>query len=207
MLDSKTANFDLVMVLFFIFVFIMFVVRLIIEEGIYSRRLAYIEAYSFRPELAEKLVKYYPHLTQDEIEQALGGLRTYFLLRLRHRCRIAMPSRVVDALWHEFILCTVDYQAFCQAAFGKFLHHVPFSAGASQNAAEASLQNIWKQSCEREGINPVFPDKLPLLFDLDTKLKISGRFGYSVENGVYPRLKIALSPASLIQEIEKRHGE
>jgi len=33
--------------------------------------------------------------------------------------------RVMDNMWHEFILITRDYQDFCQHYFGHFLHHEP----------------------------------------------------------------------------------
>lgn len=35
------------------------------------------------------------------------------------------PSRVVDDAWHEFILCTRLYADYCQAQFGRFIHHHP----------------------------------------------------------------------------------
>jgi len=33
--------------------------------------------------------------------------------------------RVIDAMWHEFILITRDYHDFCHHYFGHFLHHEP----------------------------------------------------------------------------------
>ena len=38
---------------------------------------------------------------------------------------IGMPSHAVDEAWHGFILCTARYAEFCQAAYGRFLHHHP----------------------------------------------------------------------------------
>src|SRR3954451_2760734 len=38
---------------------------------------------------------------------------------------IGMPSHAVDEAWHGFILCTARYADFCQAAYGRFLHHHP----------------------------------------------------------------------------------
>lgn len=29
----------------------------------------------------------------------------------------------MDEAWHEFIIRTVEYESFCNAAFGSFLHH------------------------------------------------------------------------------------
>ncbi len=33
--------------------------------------------------------------------------------------------RVIDQMWHEFILLTRDYHDFCHHYFGHFLHHEP----------------------------------------------------------------------------------
>jgi hypothetical protein len=33
--------------------------------------------------------------------------------------------RDIDNMWHNFILYTRDYTAFCEKYFGKFLHHQP----------------------------------------------------------------------------------
>jgi hypothetical protein len=41
--------------------------------------------------------------------------------------RLSMPSVLVDDMWHKFLLHTRDYAAFCDAAFGRFLHHEPES--------------------------------------------------------------------------------
>ena len=38
---------------------------------------------------------------------------------------IGMPSHAVDEAWHGFILCTARYAAFCDRAYGRFLHHHP----------------------------------------------------------------------------------
>jgi len=36
-----------------------------------------------------------------------------------------MPSHAVDEAWHGLILCTARYSAFCDKAYGQFLHHHP----------------------------------------------------------------------------------
>lgn len=33
--------------------------------------------------------------------------------------------RVIDEMWHTFILVTQDYAQFCETYFGAFIHHVP----------------------------------------------------------------------------------
>lgn len=38
---------------------------------------------------------------------------------------IYYPMRLVDEMWHSFILCTLDYQEFCEKYLGGFIHHEP----------------------------------------------------------------------------------
>jgi hypothetical protein len=93
-----------------------------------------------------------------------------------------MPSKVVDSLWHEFILHTRAYEGFCRRAFGRMLHHTPAEALASdaqRNSKQAlGLRRAWYWSCKEEGIDPRKPDRLPMLFALDTTLAIAGGYRY-----------------------------
>ena len=50
---------------------------------------------------------------------------------------IGMPSRAVDEAWHGLILCTARYSAFCEKAYGAFLHHHP-EGGAPAGLASAA---------------------------------------------------------------------
>jgi hypothetical protein len=56
---------------------------------------------------------------------------------LRDRQVIGMPSKAVDEAWHGFILCTARYSAFCDQAYGRFLHHHP-EGGAPENTSAAT---------------------------------------------------------------------
>ena len=55
---------------------------------------------------------------------------------------IGMPSHAVDEAWHGLILCTARYATFCDAAYGRFLHHHPEGGapgGAEQDTMEDQL--------------------------------------------------------------------
>ena len=39
--------------------------------------------------------------------------------------QVLTPSRPIDLAWHEFILCTRTYSAFCRRHFGRMIHHQP----------------------------------------------------------------------------------
>ena len=47
------------------------------------------------------------------------------------------PTRAVDEAWHTFILHTLDYAAYCEKRFGRFIHHVP-TTGVSRNDSQCS---------------------------------------------------------------------
>lgn len=43
-----------------------------------------------------------------------------------------IPSPLIDDAWHEFLLCTREYQAFCEEFCGGFVHHEPHTGDTSQ---------------------------------------------------------------------------
>ena len=64
-----------------IFFVLAFAAYLLIRHAlkiIKDKRQAYIQAYSFRPKLLEKLSQHYPHLTELQQQQVQQGLRHYF---------------------------------------------------------------------------------------------------------------------------------
>ena len=129
--------------------------------------------------LQRKLRETYPHLSPKDCELAERGLRQFFLACLRCRKQfVAMPSRAVDALWHDFILHTQAYQAWCDRALGFFLHHTPAEALGHKARHNDGLRRCWYWVCKEESIDPKTPSRLPLLFALDAKFAIAGGFSY-----------------------------
>lgn len=45
-----------------------------------------------------------------------------------------VPSKDVDSAWHEFILHTRLYEAYCIQRYGLFIHHTPHTPTASESA-------------------------------------------------------------------------
>src|SRR5580765_1681054 len=91
-----------------------------------NRRRDYIERYEFPTALSNKLVDQLGSARRAEI--ALDGLRAWYLACLyADGALLGMPSKLVDVAWHEMILRTREYQAFCVRAFGQYLHHTPDS--------------------------------------------------------------------------------
>lgn len=144
-------------------------------------RYRYIQNYTFKPIIKKRLLKTYPHLTQSDLDLVFKALREYFKLSLHSKnSLLAMPSQVVDVAWHEFILVTREYSKFCKEAFGKYLHHTPTEVMNSKQKAQKSIQRIWRLSCQREGINPLNPTALPLLFAIDGVLNIEDGYRYAL---------------------------
>ena len=134
--------------------------------------------------LKRKLREIYPHLSGKDVDLVERGMRQFFLACLRsNKQYVAMPSRVVDAMWHEFILHTKAYEVWCQRSLGWFLHHTPALALGSQAKNNDGLRRAWYWACRDEAINPKMPTRLPLLFALDAKLAIDGGFSYIPDCG------------------------
>jgi len=145
-----------------------------------SIRADYIRTYTFPPALYDKLRKRRPELSLKDCQLAGRGLRQFFLAYLQGGCRyVSMPSQVVDDLWHEHILYTRHYDAFCKKAFGRFLHHTPAVVLSRDRQNNSGLRRVWWQTCREENIDPRKPSRLPLLFAIDKKLNIADGFVYA----------------------------
>jgi uncharacterized membrane protein YgcG len=105
-------------------------------------RATFIRQYAFPSGLKYKLDQAYPALSDAQIRQVLEGLRAWFLLIAANpSTTFGMPSKAVDTAWHEFILLTKNYAAFCDLAFGKFLHHAPHNGDV--RAEQDGLASTW----------------------------------------------------------------
>ena len=141
----------------------------------------HIRIYMFPRGLFDKLAKARPGLEVKDQQLVARALRQFFLAYLKSGCRrVAMPSQVVDDLWHEFILFTRDYKLFCDLAFGQFLHHTPAVAMGNVKSDNEGLRRVWWFACLEENINPRHATRLPLLFAIDRKLGIANGFVYNL---------------------------
>jgi hypothetical protein len=129
--------------------------------------------------LRRKLQAAHPELTLKDCDLVERGLRQFFMACLRSRGDfVAMPSQVVDTLWHEFILHTRAYGRWCELTLGRFLHHTPAEVLGPKGPQNDGLRRAWYWTCREESIQPFKPVRLPLLFALDAKFGIAGGFHY-----------------------------
>jgi uncharacterized membrane protein YgcG len=128
------------------------------------RRRAFIESYAFPLALRQKLRE---KLESDEqVDVALEGLREWYLACLEAPGEmLGMPSRVVDLAWHEMILMTRIYHAFCERAFGHYLHHSPEAV-----MDEPLEDGLARTLAVLEG-RSVAAAGMPLLFAVDGRLR------------------------------------
>lgn len=124
----------------------------------------------------------YPALQTGELEAVFRCLRQYFRAYLESGFRpVAMPSKVVDDLWHCLILDTRFYEAFCQDAFGRMFHHIPAAKAQGDNrASNDGLRRVWYYACGFEDIDPYDPERLPELFAIDADLGIENGPRYAL---------------------------
>jgi hypothetical protein len=95
------------------------------------------------------------NLTRECAEALWDDLEKFLELASEGR---SVPPPIIDKAWHQFILYTREYAAYCQIKFGRFIHHVPghgkqedeFAALADSTIARAetrfgTLSNNWRQ--------------------------------------------------------------
>src|SRR5215468_10081213 len=92
---------------------------------------------------------------------------------LRDDVVIGMPSHAVDEAWHGFILCTARYAAFCDAAYGRFLHHHPEGSGSGGGSSmeEQLARTVVAWSLVAQ------PGEECVLWDLDTRVGVEAPWG------------------------------
>jgi hypothetical protein len=145
------------------------------------QRAGFIDSYSFPHGVRKRVKKRYPHLSEADVDLVFSALRDYFhLSRKAGRRMLAMPSQVVDVAWHEFILFTRNYEAFCAKALGRFLHHTPSEAMPSRTIASDGIKRTWRLACRRAGVDPRAATAVPLLFAIDGQLAIEDGFRYAL---------------------------
>lgn len=147
-----------------------------------ASRLKYLETYRFHPALRKKVHARYPHLSNEQLDTVFSTLREYFLFTHQaRRTMVSMPSQVVDVAWHEFILFTRSYNEFCTRALGRFLHHTPTEVMKTPTLAQEGIKRAWRLACAHEKIDPKKPDRLPMIFAIDTLFAIPDGYHYALD--------------------------
>jgi hypothetical protein len=147
-------------------------------------RAASVDAYLFPSSVRQRFGLEHRELSAADIATVEAATRQWFRLAARHpKVKLSMPSVIVDDLWHEWVLHTRDYAEFCDAALGRFLHHVPESAMSVTDAVDnrnSGLQTTLRLAQQDECIGAT---ALPLLFRVDRDLGVEGGRRYLADCG------------------------
>ena len=69
-------------------------------------------------------------------------LKRYLVLCSKHPSDSLPPTEVLDRLWHEFLLDTRAYKAFCDSLGNGFIHHVPGEPTRSRAVAAERYRTL-----------------------------------------------------------------
>ena len=75
----------------------------------------------------EEVIRRYAYKAKKNVGEAriLYSRLSEFIDRAYYE--VCSPDFELDEAWHEFILHTKDYINYCEARFGRLIHHVPTS--------------------------------------------------------------------------------
>ena len=128
-------------------------------------------------ELPPAVFKTCPWQPRELIETGLRHWLRCCAPALRDSQVIGMPSHAVDEAWHGLILCTARYSAFCQRAYGRFLHHHPEGGAPDAVASRAGCADEQLRRTVIAWSLVAAPGEQCLLWDLDQRVGVERPWG------------------------------
>lgn len=157
----------------------------------WSRVSTYIEDYKFPSQVIKKWKAEYPKMTSTQQEYGEKALKQFFMIyaKSNHLNKKSpafdMPSKVVDSLWHQFILASRDYHTFCDNAFGQYFHHKqneePKYTDLREKTLSSGLINTFRATKSLDKATWMI-GALPLVFAVDAMMNIQDGFQYDEVN-------------------------
>ena len=126
-------------------------------------------------------------MTENDVTEGFEQLGLYFQICWRNEKKtVAMPSRLMDVCWHVFICDTRKYAQFCEAAFGRFLHHEPPNTVELQKleVSERTDKQMLAIARTYQGALAIEVNNkatVAALFAIDERMQIQDGFCYSAE--------------------------
>lgn len=152
-----------------------------------------LEDWRFDEAYTQEVLQKYPHLNENDAAEAFEQLRRYFQICWQNEKKtVAMPSRLIDECWHVFICDTRNYSRFCEAVFGRFLHHEPPTSTERLLIEFSALSQLQMLSItrayqgasvieEKSSVTNQSPLGIPYLFKIDELMAIPYGSCYSAE--------------------------
>lgn len=100
-----------------------------------AERLETAMGLDFEARVKDRVLKEQPRLTDNEWKWTWFELKRYFLMCAIMRS-VPMYSRSADAIWHEMLMFTREYEQFCSRFSGELIHHAPHAAGVQPEPGE-----------------------------------------------------------------------
>ncbi|MCU1645050.1 MAG: hypothetical protein JWN03_5325 [Nocardia sp.] len=130
-------------------------------------------------ELPEAVYKTSPWQPRELVETGLRQWLRCCGAAMRDDQVIGMPSHAVDEAWHGLILCTLRYARFCDAAYGRFLHHFPEGEGSRGMNADPMADQLGRTVVAWSMV--ARPGERCVLWDLDTVAGVDNPWGIPAE--------------------------
>jgi hypothetical protein len=130
-------------------------------------------------DLPPAVFKTCPWQPRDLVETGLRQWLRCCAAALRDKQVIGMPSHAVDEAWHGFILCTARYSAFCDKAYGQFLHHHP-DGGAPAGAVSEPMDEQLRRTVIAWSMVAKDGERC-VLWDLDSHVGVEEPWGIDAE--------------------------
>ena len=132
-------------------------------------------------DLPPAVFKTCPWQPRELVEKGLRQWLRCCAPAMRDNQVIGMPSHAVDEAWHGLILCTARYSAFCDKAYGRFLHHHP-DGGAPENvpAANEPMHEQLRRTVIAWSM-VAMPGEQCVLWDLDKHVGVDEPWGIDLD--------------------------
>ncbi|MBP0451612.1 hypothetical protein J5Y04_18970 [Kitasatospora sp. RG8] len=145
----------------------------------FARRIDRVQAAVDALELPDAVYKTCPFKPRELVETGLRQWLRCCGAAMLDRQIIGMPSFAVDETWHGLILCTERYAAFCEAAYGRFLHHHPQGGELPGSAKQAGSMHDQLHRTEVAWSFVALPGEECVLWDLDVRVGVPEPWGAS----------------------------
>jgi hypothetical protein len=131
------------------------------------------------------------------------------MTRRRQRFTVDVPLRILDEMWHTFVLFTREYHAYCQRVFGRYIHHTPRTMADTRRErserAASPAAFIRRQVAARETqwrfIRDAAGEETLLKWYVELPLRYDARFFRSRS---IPLPMTYRPPASLVKLVKRR---